>query len=291
VSDGEQGLVTGNNSRYIGSLFNSKNIEEKIDSKFLELFNKHSKQKLNINEFRSNKFAIYEQADNLKLDEKNLNLFGKFFIYKTIDAKEVRAFSDLTPFEKKSGGNLNLWVYYNRGNSEGYKWFVPYSECINWSKEYVKELKEGIVTNSRWQGSKYYSVTGFGWVDYFTDSIKAFFVEEGIYSKNIVKLHSINPLITDKLVVALLNSKFISYYVKNFITSTHTLQINDGRLIPIKVPQISELEKLESLVDAIVEKKKLNIDANVIDFENQIDKLVYLLYDLTDEEIKIIEGE
>jgi len=290
VSDGEQGLVTGNNSRYIGSLCSTKEVAEKIDIKFLDLFNKHSNQKLSINEFQSNKISIYEQADRLKLVKKNLNLFGKFFIYKTIDTKDVRAFSDLTLSEKISGGNLNLWVYYNRGNSDGNKWFVPYSECINWSKEYVKELKEGVITNSRWQGSKYYSVTGFGWVDYFTDSIKAFFVEEGIYSKNIVKLHSINPLITDKLVVALLNSKFISYYVKNFITSTHTLQINDGRLIPIKVPQISELKKFESLVDAIVEKKKLDVDAIVNDFVNQIDKLVYQLYDLTEDEIQIIEN-
>jgi hypothetical protein len=290
VSDGEQGLVTGNNSRYIGSIFSSKKIEEKIDTKFLDLFNEHSTQKLNINEFQSNKISVYEQADRLKLVKKNLNLFGKFFIYKTIDAKDVRAFSDLTPSEKILGGNLNLWVYYNRGNSDGNKWFVPYSECINWSKEYVKELKEGVITNSRWQGSKYYSVTGFGWVDYFTDSIKAFFVEEGIYSKNIVKLHSINPSITDKFVVALLNSKFISYYVKNFITSTHTLQINDGRLIPIKVPQRSELMKFESLVDAIVEKKKLDVDAIVNDFENQIDELVYQLYDLTADEIKVVEN-
>ena len=105
-----------------------------------------------------------------------------------------------------------------------------------------------------------------------------------------MKLHSINPSITDKFVVALLNSKFISYYVKNFITSTHTLQINDGRLIPIKVPQRSELMKFESLVDAIVEKKKLDVDAIVNDFENQIDELVYQLYDLTADEIKVVEN-
>jgi len=290
ISDGEQGLVTGNNSRYIGHIFNSKDKEDDVDRKFIELYNKHSGQKLKLEEFQANKKAIYEQADKLKSSSRNLNLFGKFFIYKTINEKEVKSFSTLSQKEKLFGGNTDLWIYYNRGNADGNKWYVPYSECINWSKEYVKELKEGLVTNSRWQGSKYYGETGFGWVDYFTDRIKSFFVEEGIYSKNIVKLHSINPLVSDKYIVAILNSKFISYYVKNFITSTHTLQINDGRLIPIKVPQQTELKELEILVDIILNKKSQDNSADTTDLENQIDQLVYQLYDLTEEEVAVVEN-
>lgn len=90
-----------------------------------------------------------------------------------------------------------MWVYYNRGNTKGLRWFVPYTESINWSKKFVKELKEGRETNSRWQGDDYYDKTGFAWVDYFTNKIKAFFVEEGVYSKNVVKLNSISKLITN----------------------------------------------------------------------------------------------
>lgn len=290
ISDGEQGLVTGNNSRYIGSVCRSKKEEDAIDTKFLELFNKHANQNFSLKEFQAKKEFFYNEADKLKASKGNINLFGKFFIYKTIKKEAVKSFSELNQKEKIFGGTRDLWVYYNRGNSEGHKWFVPYSECINWCEDYVKELKEGTVTNSRWQGSKYYDVTGFGWVDYFTDRIKSFFVEEGVYSKNIVKLHSINSRISDKYIVALLNSKFISYYVKNFITSTHTLQINDGRLIPVKIPNKIEQKNFETLVDLILDCKSQDISVDTTDLESQVDQLVYQLYEITDEEIRVIEN-
>lgn len=48
--------------------------------------------------------------------------------------------------------------------------------------------------------------------------------------------------------------------------------------------------KIESLVDKILSTKKENPQADTSGLENKIDKLVYKLYDLTEEEIKIIEG-
>ena len=36
--------------------------------------------------------------------------------------------------------------------------------------------------------------------------------------------------------------------------------------------------------------KELNPSVNTTNLENQIDQLVYQLYDLTEEEIKIVEG-
>ncbi|MDQ3633896.1 MAG: hypothetical protein M3405_05210 [Acidobacteriota bacterium] len=42
-------------------------------------------------------------------------------------------------------------------------------------------------------------------------------------------------------------------------------------------------------VNEILEKKKLGQETE--DLENKIDKLVYRLYDLTDEEIAIVEGD
>lgn len=47
--------------------------------------------------------------------------------------------------------------------------------------------------------------------------------------------------------------------------------------------------KLKSFVLEVIEKKKQNIDTT--DLEKQIDQMVYKLYDLTDDEIKIIEEE
>ena len=111
-------------------------------------------------------------------------------------------------------------------------------------------------------------------------------------------MHSISRLISDKFIVALLNSTFISYYIKEFITSTHTLQINDGRLIPIKIPSQDSLRNIEMIVDQILSLTQSDNylqnqtkQANVKEYEKEIDQMVYTLYGLTPDEIKTVEGE
>jgi adenine-specific DNA-methyltransferase len=47
---------------------------------------------------------------------------------------------------------------------------------------------------------------------------------------------------------------------------------------------------IEILVNEILFEKKQNPSADTTDLEAQIDQLVYQLYDLTEEEIKIIEN-
>ena len=49
-------------------------------------------------------------------------------------------------------------------------------------------------------------------------------------------------------------------------------------------------EQFAKMVDEIAEIKKKNISADTTTLVHQIDQLVYKLYELTEEEIKIIEG-
>ncbi|HET9057308.1 MAG TPA: hypothetical protein VFN30_10740 [Chitinophagaceae bacterium] len=51
---------------------------------------------------------------------------------------------------------------------------------------------------------------------------------------------------------------------------------------------LNEMHGTNSLVEKILEKKQENKET--IDLENQLDQLVYQLYELTEEEIKIIEN-
>ena len=44
------------------------------------------------------------------------------------------------------------------------------------------------------------------------------------------------------------------------------------------------------MVKQILEKKRLNPNADTSASEQEIDRLVYKLYNLTDEEIEIVEG-
>jgi hypothetical protein len=92
----------------------------------------------------------------------------------------------------------------------------------------------------------------------------------------------------------LLNSNTIKFYLKLI---ANTSGVGTSRWINVYVKEfpIAKNEVLESKISNVVEQinfqKKNNRTADTTDLENQIDQLVYQLYDLTEEEIEIIEGE
>ncbi|GAA8174185.1 class I SAM-dependent DNA methyltransferase [Helicobacter pylori] len=101
-----------------------------------------------------------------------------------------------------------------------------------------------------------------------------------------------------KLLTALLNSKLITFYFKNFcggcILGKSGYQYNKHALEKIPIPKITEknqelADKIIALVDKILQAKAKDPKANTQELEKEIDVLVYQLYHLTDEEIKIIE--
>ncbi len=101
-----------------------------------------------------------------------------------------------------------------------------------------------------------------------------------------------------KLLTALLNSKLITFYFKNFcggcILGKSGYQYNKHALEKIPIPQITPknqklAHKITDGAKAILEAKEKDPKANTQKLEKEIDALVYQLYNLTDEEIKIIE--
>lgn len=250
ISDGDQGLVTGNNSKYLGVIKSNNGKADEIEARFVDLLNREGHFGITLDDFRADRQHYYDKAEELKTNKQKPALFGKFFLYKVVDRKEVHRYEDLLPEEQRTGTEGDCWVEYNRGNADGQRWSVPTTEVINWRKEYVHELKTN--ANSRWQGEPYYASTGYGWVDFFTDRLKGFSVGVGPYSKNVIKMHSFCHFISDKFIIALLNSDFIAAYIKSMITITHTLQINDGRLIPVVVPNQQAHEEIVKLVDRIM---------------------------------------
>ncbi|WP_187921919.1 class I SAM-dependent DNA methyltransferase [Helicobacter pylori] len=101
-----------------------------------------------------------------------------------------------------------------------------------------------------------------------------------------------------KLLTALLNSKLVTFYFKNFcggcILGKSGYQYNKHALEKIPIPQITpknqELaDKITDYAEQILQAKEKDPKANTQELEQKIDALVYQLYNLTDEEIKIIE--
>lgn len=100
-----------------------------------------------------------------------------------------------------------------------------------------------------------------------------------------------------RFIIGLLNSRLINKWFKlNFDAGLH-IKINQLQNIPVPVEIDSDCEKrIIDLVDKILlinktgdyqENKEAQV--KVRDFEHQIDKLVYKLYKLSEEEIKIVE--
>ncbi|WQY29594.1 class I SAM-dependent DNA methyltransferase [Helicobacter pylori] len=101
-----------------------------------------------------------------------------------------------------------------------------------------------------------------------------------------------------KLLTALLNSKLITFYFKNFcggcILGKSGYQYNKHALEKIPIPKITpqnqELaDKITDCAERILKSKEKDPKANTQQLEKEIDALVYQLYNLTDAEIKTIE--
>ena len=88
--------------------------------------------------------------------------------------------------------------------------------------------------------------------------------------------------------LALLNSKFMDWYFRITSTNNH-VQGYELEQLPIPTMSDADREKLNNLASQIMEAKRTDPDADVSALENEIDEIVYLLYDLTLDEIKIVE--
>ena len=94
-----------------------------------------------------------------------------------------------------------------------------------------------------------------------------------------------------KYLLAVMNSKVFNYQFTNFgITLGQAYEWKKQYVEPLKIPEAdTNTEKnIIKLVDSIINLKKQNKDTYSI--EKDIDNIVYSLYGLTDEEIKVIEG-
>ena len=97
-----------------------------------------------------------------------------------------------------------------------------------------------------------------------------------------------------KYLLAILNSKVSEWYF-NLIGTTTGMGTNRWKkykieLLPIKIPSIEQENVIEDIVNKIISIKKQNPSANTLNLENEIDQLVYKLYGLSEEEIKIVES-
>jgi hypothetical protein len=116
----------------------------------------------------------------------------------------------------------------------------------------------------------------FTWDDkgYFTNQ-KAFIIPEG-----------------SKYLVAVLNSRVVMWLFKKLLPKLQGDFFEPSEIFmrQFPIPRAKDAVKIEKLVDRILTAKRTNPQKDVSEQEQEIDRLVYVLYGLTEEEINIVEG-
>lgn len=106
---------------------------------------------------------------------------------------------------------------------------------------------------------------------------------------NIIKTNRVNL----RYLTGLLNSKLIAFWLRNrgkMQGLNYQLDKEPLQQIPIPVPEIEVQTRIGHLVDEIIVRKSANENASIQDVENQIDNIVYHLYDLTYDEVLIVDS-
>ena len=93
-----------------------------------------------------------------------------------------------------------------------------------------------------------------------------------------------------KFLLGVLNSDFTNWYFRNFLSEGLHFYPNDAKALPISDVTPEQQIPIIELVDQILDTKRTDSDADTSNPESEIDKLVYDLYNLTEDEIAIVEG-
>ncbi|WP_375582546.1 class I SAM-dependent DNA methyltransferase [Cyclobacterium xiamenense] len=116
------------------------------------------------------------------------------------------------------------------------------------------------------------------------------FDREGHYSNDKTTIIPTNDLV----LLGVMSSTLVDFYLKSIASTKQNGYFEYKPIyiaqLPILKPTNEIREKLENLVSEILESKKQYPNSNISELASEIDQLVYQLYELTGEEIQIVEG-
>jgi hypothetical protein len=117
--------------------------------------------------------------------------------------------------------------------------------------------------------------------------------ENKYYEHTLHSTHITDKRFKTKYILGLYNSTLFKFYYR--MTNSQggdifpQVRISSVNNLPIKLTTLEVQENIEIIVDQILTNKSQDHSSDTTNLENQIDHLVYQIYDLTEEEIEIIE--
>ena len=116
---------------------------------------------------------------------------------------------------------------------------------------------------------QFYFREGLCWSDINTTFLKCRKKQKSINDVKSMSVYSNCELTPNDLIIGIINSTLISYYVDTFVNNTQTFQINDARQLPIVIPSSSILESICGIT-------KLGVECKINKPQNEEDKLYYI---------------
>lgn len=315
LTDGGQGLATGNNGRFVGyrstsrfadrcretrvqKLWKAINDEPKIKRKFdlLSDCNSIDDVKEVLDDLKE--IDIWELFDGIK-EKFGLRVFGKGYMYRIIPDSMIFDVSAITEKQKIEGiKGKRTYVPYDKGDKEGNRWYSETPYLIDWSEDAVSFLSTD--SAARWQGYQFFFRNGFCWSDVLNPNSSYIKCRLKGISVNDVKSMSLydETGIGDKYLVLTINSFLKFKVLREFINSTVAIQINDIRKLPIKIPSEKELKAFNKKFDECLAIKKeyfageidrAEMNAQLRPIETEIDEMVNNLYGIEAKEEIVIE--
>ena len=93
-----------------------------------------------------------------------------------------------------------------------------------------------------------------------------------------------------KYLLAIMNSKLFEYSLLNIYLEGDTFKSKNAIIQNFPIPPINKTtDRLVELVDSMISAKQISPSADTSALESEIDRFVYQLYGLTEDEIKIVE--
>ena len=218
--------------------------------------------------------------DKLKRNSKPLGIFCKELIFGIVITKNKESIVSSTHHEG--------WKPFIEGRDIGAYYIDPIHSFLEYDPQKIHRARTKAVFESP-EKLLFQRITGG------SKPLKVAYDNNQYYNKE-----SINNLILKddspyniKYILAILNSKLINWFYTSLFTNESKLTVNLSKeylsQIPIIKISIEEQVPFIELANKVLLLKKKNSKADTTEFENEIDALVYKLYDLTEEEIEIIK--
>ncbi|GAA6946339.1 class I SAM-dependent DNA methyltransferase [Helicobacter pylori] len=172
-------------------------------------------------------------------------------------------------------------------SSDIYRYYVN-----DFGKKFLKRIDDYFSQEKRW----IFESQDIIFMTRMTNQIRCVVVPLGVYGGKVNILHDFR--IDRFLILGILNSKLMTYLYKKKFFPTHmqggAFGFDTLSVETLPIPQITKsnqptAHKITDCAKQILEAKEKDPKANTQKLEKEIDALVYSLYNLTDEEIKIIE--